>query len=100
MYLSRYASSVTMVVRGSSLARSMSQYLVSQIESHEKIAVWPHSTVAEVDGDARLEEITIAEATTGDTQRVPAFALLPLSARSRIPTGSATWWKEIRRASS
>jgi thioredoxin reductase (NADPH) len=75
MYLSRYASSVTMVVRGSSLARSMSQYLVSQIESHEKIAVWPHSTVAEVDGDARLEEITIAEATTGDTQRVPAFAL-------------------------
>jgi thioredoxin reductase (NADPH) len=75
MYLSRYASSVTMVVRGSSLARSMSHYLVSQIESHEKIAVWPHSTVAEVDGDARLEEITIAEATTGDTQRVPAFAL-------------------------
>jgi thioredoxin reductase (NADPH) len=75
MYLSRYASSVTMVVRGSSLARSMSHYLVSQIESHEKIAVWPHSTVAEVDGNARLEEITIAEATTGDTQRVPAFAL-------------------------
>jgi thioredoxin reductase (NADPH) len=75
MYLSRYASSVTMVVRGSSLARSMSHYLVSQIESHEKIAVWPQSTVAEVDGNARLEEITIAEATTGDTQRVPAFAL-------------------------
>ncbi|HET6662289.1 MAG TPA: FAD-dependent oxidoreductase, partial [Rubrobacter sp.] len=74
MYLSRYASSVTMVVRGSSLARSMSHYLVSQIESHEKIAVWPHSTVAEVDGDARLEEITIADATTGETQRVPAFA--------------------------
>jgi thioredoxin reductase (NADPH) len=75
MYLSRYASSVTMVVRGSSLATSMSHYLVSQIESHEKIAVWPHSTVAEVDGDARLEEITIADATTGDTQRTPAFAL-------------------------
>ncbi len=75
MYLSRYASSVTMVVRGSSLATSMSHYLVSQIESHEKIAVWPHSTVAEADGDARLEEITIADATTGDTQRTPAFAL-------------------------
>ena len=75
MYLSRYASSVTMVVRGSSIAKSMSHYLVSQIESHERIAVWTHSTVAEVDGDARLEDITIADVTTGETQRVPAFAL-------------------------
>jgi thioredoxin reductase (NADPH) len=75
MYLSRYASSVTMLVRGGSLARSMSHYLVSQIESHEKITVWPRSTVAEVNGAARLEEITIADATTGDTRTVPAFAL-------------------------
>jgi thioredoxin reductase (NADPH) len=75
MYLSRYASSVTLVVRGGSLARSMSQYLVSQIESHEKIAVLTHSTIAEVKGDTRLEEITIADATTGDTHTVPAFAL-------------------------
>src|ERR671910_465387 len=75
IYLSGFARGVTLLVRGDSLATSMSHYLVSQIESHEKIAVWPHSTVAEVDGDARLEEITIAEATTGDTQRVPAFAL-------------------------
>src|SRR5215213_3215822 len=75
MYLSRYAKSVTMVLRGRSLARTMSYYLVSQIESHEKITVWPHSTVAEVKGDTRLEEITISDATTGDRQTVPAFAL-------------------------
>jgi thioredoxin reductase (NADPH) len=75
MYLSRYASSVTLLVRGGSLARSMSHYLVSQIEAHEKIAVWPRSTVAEVKGDTTLEEITIADAATGDTHTVPAFAL-------------------------
>ena len=75
MYLSRYASSVTMVVRGGSLARSMSHYLVSQIEAHQKIKVLPRSTVAGVQGDARLEEITIADAATGDTHTVPAFAL-------------------------
>jgi thioredoxin reductase (NADPH) len=75
MYLSRYASSVTLVVRGGSLARSMSHYLVSQIESHEKITVLTRSTVAEVNGDTRLEEITIADAMTGDTRTVPAFAL-------------------------
>ena len=75
LYLSRYASSVTLVVRGESLARSMSHYLVSQIESHEKITVLTRTTVAEVNGDAKLEEITLADATTGETQIVPAFAL-------------------------
>ena len=75
LYLSRYASSVTLVVRGESLARSMSHYLVSQIESHEKITLLTRTTVAEVNGDAKLEEITLADATTGETQIVPAFAL-------------------------
>jgi thioredoxin reductase (NADPH) len=75
MYLSRYANSVTIVLRGKALAKSMSRYLVSQIESHEKIMVLTRSSVAEVKGDTRLEEITIADATTGDTRTVPAFAL-------------------------
>jgi thioredoxin reductase (NADPH) len=48
---------------------------VSQIEAHEKIAVWPRSTVSEVKGDSRLEEITIADTATGDTRTVTAFAL-------------------------
>ena len=64
-----------MLLRSGSLAKSMSNYLVSQIESHEKITVWPHSIVAEVKGDANLEEITIADTTTGDTRTAPAFAL-------------------------
>jgi thioredoxin reductase (NADPH) len=75
MYLSKFASSVTMLVRGESLARSMSHYLVSQIESHEKITVLTRSTVVEVMGDPSLKEITIADATTGDTRTAPAFAL-------------------------
>ena len=75
IYLSRYASSVTMLVRGRSLAPTMSHYLVSQIKSHEKITVSPHTTVAEVMGDASLEEITITDTTTGDARSIPAFAL-------------------------
>ena len=75
MYLARYASSVTMLVRGSSLATAMSHYLVSQIEAHEKIAVSPHSTVTEVMGEKNLEEITIKDITTGGARTVPAFAL-------------------------
>jgi thioredoxin reductase (NADPH) len=75
LYLSRYARSVTMLLRSGSLAKSMSNYLVSQIEAHEKIFVRPRSIVAEVKGDANLEGIAIADTTSGDTRSVPAFAL-------------------------
>ena len=47
---------------------------MSQIESHEKIAVWPHSTVAEVDGDARLGDHH-RRGHDGRYAEVPAFAL-------------------------
>jgi thioredoxin reductase (NADPH) len=75
MYLSRYASSVTIVLRGRSLTTSMSRYLVAQIESHEKITLQTRSSVAEAKGETRLEEITIADVHTGETRTVPAFAL-------------------------
>jgi thioredoxin reductase (NADPH) len=75
VYLSRYASSVTMLVRGGSLAQSMSHYLVSQLESHEKITVSLCSTVAEVKGDTHLEQIIIADVPTGDVRAMPACAL-------------------------
>ena len=75
LYLSRYARSVTMLLQSGSLAKSMSNYLVSQIEAHEKIFVRPRSIVAEVKGDANLEGIAIADTTSGDTRSVPAFAL-------------------------
>lgn len=75
MYLSRYASSVTLLVRGGSLTRSMSHYLVSQIESHERITALTRSTVVEVRGAYSLEEVVITDATTGEMRTVPAFAL-------------------------
>jgi thioredoxin reductase (NADPH) len=75
MYLSKYASSVTILVRGESLAASMSQYLIAQIEAQEKIAVWPRSSVVEAKGSTSLEAIIIADAATGNVQTVPAYAL-------------------------
>jgi len=75
VYLSRYVRSVTLLVRGESPARSMSSYLVSQLESHAKIMVSTHASVVEVKGDKNLEEIVIADAANGETRSVPAFAL-------------------------
>jgi thioredoxin reductase (NADPH) len=75
MYLTKYASSVTILVRGGSLAASMSQYLIAQIEAQEKIKVWTRSSVVEAKGTTSLEAITIADVATGDVRTVPAYAL-------------------------
>ena len=43
MYFSRYASHVTMLIRGDSLARTMSQYLIEQIEQDALILRCEHA---------------------------------------------------------
>jgi thioredoxin reductase (NADPH) len=75
MYFVNYAEDVTLLVRGNSLSAGMSQYLVDRIESAPNIHVRLNSSVAAVDGDGRLETITIADSSTGQTDTVPAGAM-------------------------
>jgi thioredoxin reductase (NADPH) len=57
MYFSGYAASVTLLVRGASLERSMSQYLIAQLAQRRNIFVETHTNVVSVDGDAYLDSI-------------------------------------------
>ncbi len=75
MYFSKYARKVTMLVRGDSLAKSMSQYLIEQIAETPNITVQVHSSVVEAKGETSLEAITIANTVTGEKQTVPATSL-------------------------
>lgn len=75
LYFSKYARTVTMLVRGDSLAKDLSQYLVAQIEATENITVRLRSSIVEVKGEARLEAITIATADSGETQIIPVTSL-------------------------
>lgn len=75
MLFSRYASKVTMLVRGSSLQKSMSQYLIDQIEQTENIEVRLQSSVVGVTGEERLEGLVIKEMESGETETVSAAAL-------------------------
>src|ERR1700761_8864145 len=74
MNFARYADKVVMLIRGDSLASSMSQYLIDQIEQTPKIQLWPHASVAEVHGNGHLEEISVLCSDTGKIERVPASA--------------------------
>jgi len=75
MFFSRYARRVIMLVRGASLAATMSQYLIDQIEKTENIQVEFRTQVTEVYGESRLESISIACEVSGETHTVPASAL-------------------------
>ncbi len=75
MYFSKYASQVTILVRGESLTKSMSQYLIDQINETPNIKVMVHSSVIEAKGETSLEAISIANSQTGETQTVPATSL-------------------------
>jgi thioredoxin reductase (NADPH) len=75
MYFSRFANQVTMLVRGESLTKSMSQYLIDQIAATDNIDVWTDSSVTEVKGENHLEALTIANSQTGEVQTLPAKSL-------------------------
>jgi thioredoxin reductase (NADPH) len=75
MYLAKYASQVTMLVRGESLHTSMSAYLIDQIAGQDNIEVLTQTVVTEAHGDNRLEAVTLENMVTGETQTVSAAGL-------------------------
>jgi thioredoxin reductase (NADPH) len=75
MNFAKYADRVVIVVRGSSLSSTMSQYLIDQIKEMPNIQIWPHASVAEAHGEAHLEEISFLCSDTGKVERVPANAM-------------------------
>jgi thioredoxin reductase (NADPH) len=74
IHLAKYASSVTMVVRGPGLTPSMSEYLITEISNTSNIDVRPGTEVIDGAGRSTLETLTLRDKATGTTH-VPAAAL-------------------------
>jgi thioredoxin reductase (NADPH) len=66
MFLSAIARHVYHVVRASSLAGSMSQYLVSRIESSSRITLCTDSEIVVLEGDPTLQSVTWVNRSTGE----------------------------------
>src|SRR6204780_760632 len=75
MNFAKYAERVVMVVRGASLASTMSQYLIDQIKETPNIQVWPNASFAEAHGDTPLEEVSILCTDSNKLERVPASSM-------------------------
>ena len=71
---SQYARRVTILVRGRTLAESMSHYLINRIESAGNVVVRTGVDVTAVEGDGRLREVVIASGLP-TPEKIPADAL-------------------------
>ena len=78
LHLARYASRVTMLVRGASMAASMSTYLIQEIEASRRIEVRLHTEVIDGRGEHILEGLVLQNKSTGAVEEVDAGALFIL----------------------
>jgi thioredoxin reductase (NADPH) len=70
MFLARSAAHVHVLVRGPSLASSMSHYLSSRLEAHPRITVHYNTRMTALHGDDQLHCIDIANRSDGESWRL------------------------------
>jgi thioredoxin reductase (NADPH) len=70
LFYARAAHSVTLLVRGDSLERGMSQYLVDQLLAADNVAVRLCTVVTEAEGDEHLESISLLDLPSGKVDRI------------------------------
>ncbi len=75
MFLSRSASHVHLLVRGPSLAASMSDYLFSRLDADPSITIHYQTQMTGLEGDETLEAITIRDRAAGQDWRLKTRAV-------------------------
>ncbi|TDQ46889.1 FAD-dependent oxidoreductase [Actinorugispora endophytica] len=84
MHFSQHAADVTLLVRGDSLEKGMSQYLVDEIAARPNIRVRLNTRVTGLAGGDRLEELVLRDSAEERTEEVPArFVFTFIGARPR-----------------
>jgi thioredoxin reductase (NADPH) len=74
MFLSQ-RSACRLLIRGGDLGKSMSRYLVDQIERDERLGVMHHTEVRELRGEDGLEAVVVGDTRTGERRELGAKAL-------------------------
>jgi len=78
LHLSKYAKQVSVLVRSMSLATSMSEYLIREIDNAPNVDVRYGVDVVGGGGDGRLEQLQLRDRASGAVESVPAAGLFVL----------------------
>jgi thioredoxin reductase (NADPH) len=75
MFLSQHAASCRLAIRGGDLSKSMSRYLIDELERREQVELMTYTEVVELRGDAALEAVIVRDARTGARHELECRAL-------------------------
>ena len=78
LHLAKYAQQVTILVRAQSLAASMSDYLIRQIQAAPNVDVRYRCEVAGGGGNGHLEQLRLRSRDSSETELIPAAGLFVL----------------------
>src|SRR5262249_52919463 len=70
VHLAKHADEVVLIVRGPTLAKSMSDYLLTVIEGTQNISLRFHTEVVDCTGEQHLEAIVVRDTDSGVTERL------------------------------
>ncbi len=74
-HLAKYALSVTLLVRGDSLAKSMSEYLIAELRGMPHVSVRLGVEPVGGEGEEHLRAVVVRDRATGATEAIPAAGL-------------------------
>ncbi|WP_433634785.1 FAD-dependent oxidoreductase [Nocardia sp. CA-120079] len=75
VFLAGHVEHVHLLIRDGDLGKSMSRYLVEQIEQHPRVTVHRNTEVREVAGVSELEAIVVENNRTGEREKLAVAAL-------------------------
>ncbi|MGH7587850.1 MAG: NAD(P)/FAD-dependent oxidoreductase [Gemmatimonadota bacterium] len=78
LHLADYAAHVTILVRGSTLAAGMSDYLIKEIDAAANVQVRFGTELVGGDGHGRLETLVVRDRSTGEQHHIATVALFVL----------------------
>jgi thioredoxin reductase (NADPH) len=93
LFLSRTSPRVSILIRGASLATSMSRYLIDQIEREPRIEVRPHTEVSRLLGQDQFEGVELVDSASHQTSNLAVRGLFVF-----IGATPGTHWLDVQLA--
>jgi thioredoxin reductase (NADPH) len=75
MFLSQHAANCRLMIRGGDLGRSMSRYLIDELERREQVELMTHGEVVELKGSDSLEAVVVLDNRTKQRRELECRAL-------------------------
>jgi thioredoxin reductase (NADPH) len=75
MFLSRHAASCRLMIRGGDLGKSMSRYLIDELDQRPQVELMTYTEIVGLKGEPSLEAVVVADKRTGERRQLEAKAL-------------------------